>query len=108
MIDDIDLKIIYHLYNLNDDEQITTYELAKRIFSFDSSNRVVKNNLVTRRLQLLSKYGIIEINKIVATNYYDLIADKVYFEKFKINGSTLNGMLVNLNGNWNMFCRSFF
>lgn len=111
-IDDIDLKIIYNLYNLKKNEQITTYELAKRIFDM-SNDRNAKNSLITTRLQRLSRYGLIDIKRVGenmrTTNYYDLMAEKVAIKRLKIASLNIDkkAMLINIYDNWNVFLREF-
>lgn len=111
-IDDIDLKILHNLHKLKKNEQITTYELAKRILDM-SDKKVAKNSFITTRLERLGRYGVIDVKKVgdnpKTTNYYDLIAEKVMIKR--ITNSKINidckAMFVNINGRWNIFVRDF-
>ena len=63
-IDDIDLKILKNFYYLDDNEQITTYQITKNIFADYISNdydKITKHNMITKKILRLSKYGLIII-----------------------------------------------
>ena len=114
-IDDLDLKILFILQNLNEGEQMTNYDLVKRIFDFkqmDDTERIKKRNFIKKRLVRLNIYGIIELTKdsILDRHYFDLIAEKVIVRKMKVKGLNIdcNAMFLNIDNRWNVFVRDFF
>lgn len=114
-IDDLDLRILFLLQKLKEDEQITTYDLVKKIFDINGLNtteRIKKNNFIKKRLGRLNSYGIIEVtnDKSLNRHYFDLIAEKVEVRKIRIKKLNIdsNAMFINVNDNWNVFVREFF
>ena len=114
-IDDLDLRILFLLQGLNKDEQITTYDLVKKLFNVMELNRtekIKKNNFIKKRLRRLNGYGIIDITKDNSLNkyYFDLIAEKVEIRKMRIKKLNIecNAIFLNINDKWNAFVRDFF
>ena len=114
-IDDLDLRILFLLQNLKEGEQITTYDLVKKIFDMNELNnteRIKKNNFLKKRLNKLNSYGIIVVTKDNSLNkhYFDLIAENVEIRKMRIKKMNIdcNAMFLNINERWNVFIRDFF
>ena len=116
-IDDIDLKILTNFYYLKGNEQITTYQITKNIFADSISkeyDKIIKHNLITKKILRLSNYGLIIIKNEYDRNgkkikSFNLIADKILVKRMDIrNIISENAMFLKLNGTWNAFVRNFF
>ena len=103
-IDDIDLKIINHLYHLKRDEKISTYELTTNVLKLPHT----KQPFVKYRLGNLAKYGIVDVHKngeVNPTHYYGLLSEKVRVRRMKIKdlGVDSQAIFLNLDGKWCSF-----
>ena len=104
---DVDLNIIKRLYNLKDNQTITTYHLAKRIF--DSNNILNKrrfyNNktkFIDYRMKNLSRLGIIDISVNNGKRVYTLILNNIKIQKKKIKIEKLS---LKINNSWEVFIK---
>ena len=102
------------MQNLDEDEQMTTYDMVKMVFKVNDMNnteKITKNNFIKKRLKKLNGYGIIDITKDTSLNkyYFDLIAEKVNIRKIRIKKLNINSnaMFINVCDNWNVFVRDF-
>ena len=113
-ITDIDLKIIKNLYNLKNNQSITTYSLAKKIFSssintpFEGNKRKFFNNktkYIDYRMNLLNKIGIIDISDLNGKKVYTLILNNVYFKriKYKKIGIDEEAVFLKEDNLWNIY-----
>ena len=115
-ITDIDLKIIKNLYNLRNNQSITTYSLAKKIFDspinilspFEGNKRKFFNNktkYIDYRMNILNKIGIIDISDLNGKKVYTLILNNVYFKriKYKKIGIDEEAVFLKEDNLWNIY-----
>ena len=102
------------MQNLDEDEQMTTYDMVKMVFKVNDMNnteKIKKNNFIKKRLKKLNGYGIIDITMDISLNkyYFDLIAEKVNIRKIRIKKLNINSnaIFINVCDNWNVFVRDF-
>jgi len=106
-IDEIDLQIIDILYNLKDNETITTYQIAKIIFPYieDEYEFKIKDNFIRTRLNKLAKYGLIKIDKASKKAYYFLILNNCYYKILKSKNPKISqkSYFLKINDRWYAF-----
>ena len=103
-IDEIDLKIINHLYHLKKNEQINAYNLADSILKMPKQ----KKDFIAYRLEKMVGYGLIQVKKngeVNPTYHYGLLEENVRIRKMKIKELGINSQAIflNLNGKWCSF-----
>lgn len=118
-VTDIDLEIIKNLYNLKSNQTITTYSLAKKMFSnlYPLAKEIYGNKNVDRkylnnktkyidyRMSILNKLGIIEISNLNGRKVYTLILNNVYFKriKYKRLGIDEEAMFIRDGEAWDIY-----
>ena len=108
-ITDIDLEIIRNLYNLKNNQTITTYSLAKKIFDgrkAKNKNRFYtdKASYVDYRMERLKEIGIIDISRLNGKKLYILILNNVRKREKTIKVEELK---LKINGKWETFVSKF-
>ena len=108
-ITDIDLEIIKNLYNLKNNQTITTYSLAKKIFDgrkAKNKNRFYtdKASYVDYRMEHLKDLGIISIQRLNGKKLYILILNNVRKREKTIKVEELK---LKINGKWETFVSKF-
>lgn len=108
-VTDIDLEIVRNLYNLKNNQTITTYSLAKKIF--DGRNITNKNRFYTDkasyvdyRMEHLRDLGIIDIQKLNGKKMYILILNNVRKREKTIKVEELK---LKIDGKWESFVSKF-
>ena len=91
-VTDIDLEIIKNLYNLRNNQTITTYSLAKSILKNATSRRYTNNytKYLDYRMKILSLLGVIDISNLDGRKIYTLILNNVYFKRIKYKKIGIN------------------
>ena len=109
-ITDIDLEIIKNIYNLKNNQTITTYSLAKKIFSVGvaENKRDYINNktkYIDYRMKVLNLLGIIDISSLNGKKVYTLILNNVYFKriKYKKLGIDEEAVFIRDKKGWNIY-----
>ena len=112
-ITDIDLEIIRNLYNLKTNQTITTYSLAKKMFSVGAygvaeNKREYINNktkYIDYRMKVLNILGVIDISSLNGRKVYTLILNNVYFKriKYKKLGIDEEAVFIRDKKGWNIY-----
>ena len=104
-IDEIDIRIIAHLYSLKKDEDVTTYELAKFIFKNVVSDYELrkKDCFIRSRLDKLAELGAIIINRDRKKAYYMLMVDNCCFRRIRVNGINQKSCCLKLSDKWYIY-----
>ena len=91
-IKELDLEIIKILYELKNNETVSTYKLAKRIFDFNYAPKKykhptlyfkAKDKTINNHVKKISEAGLIKISKINGRYLYTLILNKVCLKSIK-------------------------
>ena len=99
VLDGLNIRIIKEFYNLKEKEEISTWELTKKLFP-----RVSK--IERRRKHLLIKtriHSMPELFKIEKKNglwMYELISDNVYFSRFSFLDRRKFAICVKIKDKW--------
>lgn len=105
-IDIYDLEILKILYDLKKGENITTFSLAKKIFT-DSPYNLLKNkdNLIRKRLKKLEVYNLINIFKENNRTFYELQTENCCIRNLRLRNPKINAKIIFLKiySEWNMF-----
>lgn len=106
-ITDIDLEIIKNLYNLKNNQTITTYSLAKKIFDGNNSlnKRIFYNNktkFIDYRMKKLNKVGIIDISSGNGKKIYTLILNNAKIRQKKVK---IEELKLKIDNSWETFVK---
>ena len=109
-IKEVDLEIIRQIYNLQRSEEITTYTLAKRIFSAEGISKKYKfytdkTNYLDYRMEVLQKAGLIDVAKNNGRKVYTLILNNVYFARIRKKRLNIDKVAVflRISNKWEIF-----
>ena len=117
LIDSLDFFIIEKVYNSQKRKKgiTSTWQIAKDYLNPNLQRKENRRSLeqfhikVKRRLNKMSKWGIIVIEKYSngnpysCKNCYNLIKEKVKIGKHMFDGKYYNAVCLNLNNNWCAF-----
>jgi len=98
-IDELSINIIKEFYNLKNKEEITTWELSKRIFPLANKiERRRKEDLIKKRIQRMPELFKIknENNKLI----FELLSNNILFKKAKFEDEYKDAVYLKINNKW--------
>jgi len=104
-IDDVDIEIVKTLWKLKEDEGITTYTIAKKVFPKikDSYSLIKKESFIRSRLKRMMSYGLISEEQYMGKNVYVLDISKCHFNSLKIDEPKImvkHASFLQIHGKW--------
>lgn len=105
MLTDFDLKILREFSRLKNGEDVTTWDIMKKIFH-DKKDSDLRNKQIKNRINRMAAFGLFSITRNSPTKY-TLDSNKVYCKKFSYpdNKGKFEGIAVFLNdrGKWEIY-----